>query len=106
MGWATVWPIIQVNRKGELEMPIDRAALAQSSYGTENVARLMAMPDEVRFAALHTGAKMRMEFVDQLPAEWRALVHEFGLTRIRKLRANGVSYRSAMAELYATTLDL
>lgn len=87
-------------------MPIDRYVLKQSSPNVEKIARMLAMPDEVRFAQLHAGAKRRMEFVDRLPPEWRTLVHEFGLQRIRKLRERRVSYRSAMAELYATTLDL
>lgn len=87
-------------------MPISKAALAQSSHGAAAVAQMMAMPDEERHAKVKAGAEIRMEFVDRLPPEWRTLVHEFGLSRIRELRERGMSYRSAMAELYATTLDL
>ena len=49
-------------------------------------------------------AERRMAEVDAMPEEWRRLVHEYGLIRIRGLRH--LSFRKAQIELLATTLDL
>lgn len=49
-------------------------------------------------------AERNMAEVDAMPEEWRRLVHEYGLPRIRRLRH--LSFRKAQIELLATTLDL
>lgn len=85
---------------------IDKHALAQTSPKAAAIARLMAMPDEQRFAHLHTGAVKRMAKIDALPLEWRLLVHEFGWHKTRKQRERTRDARKAFIALSLTQVDL
>lgn len=64
-------------------------------------ARLREMTPEEHKA----NAELNMAFVDSLPQRWRALVHEYGLTKIRRALKAGESYESTRRRLTLTRVE-
>lgn len=50
-------------------------------------------------------AELNMDFVDSFPSHWRALVHEYGLLKIRRALKVGESYESTRRRLPLTRVE-
>jgi hypothetical protein len=67
----------------------------------EKVARLRDRTPEEHKA----NAERNMAIVDSLPSHWRALVHEYGLPKIRRALTAGESYESVRRRLTLTRVE-
>lgn len=77
---------------------LSRAVISQHRPDTHAFIRLG--PDAYKERV----AERVMREVDALPPEWRALVNEFGFSKIKRMR--GMSYAKARNLLLSTQIDL
>lgn len=83
-------------------MPLDQIyQLSPEAYAAFNdrrkagLAKFVAASLEQRKAA----AERNMAIMDNLPPEWRELVHEYGLTKVFKLYRAKTSYKASRTSL-------
>lgn len=104
----------------DLKQPVGEApdlqSLANLPYGPELNAAFAALTKEQQrevrylrsqnFEMFKRGAETRMAWVDALPGEWRELVHEFGMIKVKRAWREGMDIRKARMYCLGRTLQI